>query len=196
MSWNADDDFFVAIAAFVAIVAIATATGCCRTTSRQGAAAAGEETRYADFSATIPMAWDCREPFAIDGCEPTKGFLVIEKVKDHPSIIGSGVEIGDICLSWGTRDPEVPETLRDAFLSYLSNNAGDDDACWFARDRDGKIEVFSCCMGELYECMVALGTFGLELRPVQFSKDDAERIKAAVVARIKANEVDRDSGRL
>ena len=43
----------------------------------------------------------------------------------------------------------------------------------------GKIEVFSCSMGELYECMVALGTFGLELRPVPFSDDDAERITDA-----------------
>ncbi len=166
-----------AIAIFIVLAAFA-ATGC-RGTDRRNAAAGDKEVRYADFSATIPMAWDCREPFAIDGCEPRKGFLVIEKVKDHPSIIGSGVQVGDICLSWGTASPEPPKTLRDAFLGYLCNNAGDDGTCWFARDRDGKIEVFSCSMGELYECMVALGTFGLELRPVPFSDDDAERITDA-----------------
>ena len=168
----------MAVAAFVITIAGATtATGCRRATNPQDEQpAAREETRYADFSGTIPMAWDCREPFAIDGCEPAHGFLVVEKVKDHPSIVGSGVEAGDICLSWGTRLPEPPKTLRDAFLAYLCNDADDGDLCWFAHNRDGKIEVFSCLMGELYECMASPGTFGLELRPVAFADEEVERI--------------------
>jgi len=174
--------FFAAIVSVAATVALSATTGCSRTASRQDQAATGGETRYADFSATIPMAWYCREPFAIDGCEPTKGFLVVEKVKDHPTIVDSGVEVGDVCLSWGTASPEPPKTLRDAFLEYLCNNAGDDDTCWFARDRGGKVEVFSCSMGELYECMVSLGTFGLELRPTVFTDEKAMRIVEAATA--------------
>ena len=190
---------FLAIAVFVSIVVFAATTGCSMTTRRQVPAAAGEESRYADFSRIIPRTWPYCKPFINEDIELVPGFLVVEWTKDHPTIENAGVMVGDICLSWGTRDPEVPETLRDAFLAYLCNNAGDDDTCWFARDRDGKIEVFSCSMGELHECMAAFGTFCLELRPTAFPKEKVGRIMeataAVAAAREKAHE-DRNGGRL
>lgn len=156
-----------------------------------GDAPAPDAAHWADFSAPIRPGWQLGKPFANENCETLPGFLVVEKVKDHPTIRGSGVEVGDICLSWGTLDPEPPETLREAWLAFLVYEANDEDEFWFARDRDGKTEVFSCGMVELFECMVALGTFGLELRPVPFKKEDAERILAAAAARKAANMAER-----
>ena len=175
----------------LAIVAVAALPGCRKSDRREKPEPWWNTGHPADYSGTIPRTWPYCKPFINDDIELVPGFLVVEWTKDHPTIENAGVEVGDICLSWGTRDPEVPETLREAFLAYLCNNAGDDDSCWFARDRDGKIEVFSCCMGELHECMAAFGTFCLELRPVPFSKNDAERIKAAAAALANANMVER-----
>ncbi len=99
--------------------------------------------------------------------------------------------VGDVCLSWGTRDPEVPETLRAAWLDFLRWGRSDEDICWCARDNGGEIEVFPCDAGLLYECMVSLGTFGLALMSTAFLEEDAERIRAAAAARKMANMAER-----
>ena len=126
-----------------------------------------------------------------DNYETVQGFLVVEKVMDHPNLKYAGVLVGDICLSWGTRYPEAPETLSDAWIDFLKWGRSDEDVCWFARDNGGKIEVFQCDAGLLYECMVSLGTFGLALKPTAFPKEAAERIRAAASARKAANMAER-----
>ena len=183
----------LAIAIFVAIVVaalLALTTGCGRA-DRAESAVSPDVSRTADFSGAIPMSWPLCKPFVDGDGEVAKDFLVVEQVKDHSGIRNSGVEPGDICLSWGTPNPEVPETLRDAWLAYLCKECGDEADCWFARDRDGRVEVFSCGMGELYECMVSLGTFGLALRPTAFPDEAVERITEAASARKKANDEER-----
>lgn len=172
------------------IAAMAAMSGC-RGEGDAAATAPPDAPHRADFSGTIPAGWPLCKPFADDNGETVQGFLVVDKVKDHPNLAGSGVEPGDICLSWGTFNPEAPETLREAWLAFLGHDAGDEEPFWFARDRDGKTEVFSCGMGELFECAAALGTFGLELRPAAFRKEDAERIRAAAAARKAANQAGR-----
>ncbi|MBR4612063.1 MAG: hypothetical protein IKO40_05035, partial [Kiritimatiellae bacterium] len=105
----------------------------------------------------------------------------------HANLKASGVKVGDIVLSWATRYPEVPETLREAWLDFLNWGRSEEDVCWLARDNAGEIEVFPCDACMFYECMVALGTFGLALRPTAFPDEEVERIAAAAEARKKAD---------
>lgn len=171
---------------FAGIAAVAAMSGCRRQVGTD-AAPQQDAAPWADFSGPIRPGWQLDKPFADDNSETLQGFLVVEKVKDHPNLRSSGVEVGDICLSWGTPDPEPPATLREAWLAFLANEAGDDEAVWFARNRDGRTEVYSCSMGGLFECMVSLGTFGLTLRPVAFPPEEAERIRTAAAAQKEAN---------
>ena len=186
--------------AFFAIAVLAAAPGC-RKDNRQDAAEPSEATRkiapwwdpvqQADYSGAVPIGWPLCKPFVDDNYETVQGFLVVEKVKDHPNLAYADVRVGDVLLSWGTRDPEVPETLRDAWLDFFNRRLDDEAVCWFARDNGGEIEVFPCDACLLYECMVSLGTFGLALQPTAFPEEDAERIRAAAAERKKANIVER-----
>lgn len=177
--------------AFFAIAVLAAAPGC-RKDHRQDAAEPPASARkpapwwdpvqQADFSGAVPIGWPLCKPFVDDDYETVRGFLVVEKVKDHPNLSQAGVRAGDIFLSWGTRGPEVPETLRDAWLDFLNWRRNDEDDCWLVRDNGGEFEVFRCDACLLYECMVSLGTFGLALKPTAFPEEDADRIRAAVAA--------------
>jgi hypothetical protein len=174
------------IAWFTAAAVAALSTGCGQDVVRTEASAAADAERRADFRGIIPPSYPICAPFVDDNDETVEGFLVVQTVKDHPSLKNSGVMVGDVCLSWGTRYPEAPETLRDAWLDFLNRRFDDEAVCWFARDKGGKVEVFSCGAAELYECEVALASFGLELLPTAFPEKDAERIRAAAAARKRA----------
>ena len=178
----------------VATAAIAAMSGCQQGGGQETAEPPRRTTPEADFSGVVPVGWPLCKPFVDGNYETVRGFLVVETVKDHPNLHASGVETGDICLSWATRDPEVPETLRDAWLGFLKWGRGDEDVCWFARDNGGGIEVFACEAGMLYECMASLGTFGLALRPTAFSHEDVERIRAAAEARRKSDPEEQAEG--
>ena len=178
-------------AGICAAMAIAAMSGCRRGGDQKESAPWWQTERKADFSGTIPIDWPLCEPFVDDDCEVVQGFLVVEKVKDHPNLEASGVKPGDICLSWGTRYPEAPETLRDAWLGFLKRDCGDEAVCWFARENGGRVDVFQCGAAELYECEVALGTFGLALTPTAFDKERFKRIDAAAKARKKAKVAER-----
>ena len=190
----------VAAACAMSCIVLAAAPGC-RKDHRQDAAEPSEAVRktaawwdpvqQADYSGAVPIGWPLCKPFVDDDYETVQGFLVVEKVKDHPNLAYADVRVGDVLLSWGARDPEVPETLRDAWLDFLNRRLDDEAVCWFARDTGGEIEVFPCDACLLYECMVSLGTFGLALQPTAFPEEDAERIRAAAAARKKANIVER-----
>jgi hypothetical protein len=173
-------------------MAIAAMTGCRRGGGKDEAAPWWETAHEADFSGTISPGWPLCDPFMDSNYESAQGFLVVEKVEDHPNLEMSGVKVGDICLSWNTRYPEVPETLREAWLDFLNWGRGDEDVCWFARENGGEIEVFSCGAGILYECMVALGTFGLALTPTEFDNERFEKIEAAAKARKNAAAAERE----
>ncbi|MBQ6923683.1 MAG: hypothetical protein IJQ73_03495 [Kiritimatiellae bacterium] len=186
--------------AFFAIAVLAVAPGCRKDSRRdaveppeaaQKTAPWWDPVQEADYSGAVPIGWPLCRPFVDDDYEMAHGFLVVEKVKDHPNLAYADVRVGDICLSWGTRDPEVPETLSKAWLDFLNWGRDDEDVCWFARDNGGEIEVFPCDAGLLYECMVSLGTFGLALKPTAFPKEAAERIRAAASARKTANMAER-----
>lgn len=167
------------VAIGLAIFAIAAMSGCRKNDRREKPEPWWMTAHPADYSGTIPVEWPFCKPFVDDNVEDVRGFLVVEKVKDHPTLKDSGVKAGDICLSWATRDPEVPETLRDAWLEFLTKKSGDEDVCWFARENGSKIEVFPCDVSGLYECMAALGTFGLALKPMAFAEDRFEKIRCA-----------------
>ena len=173
-------------AGICAATAIAAMTGCRRGGDSKETDQWWKTEHEADFSGTIPIGWPLCEPFVDDDYENARGFLVVERVEDHPNLEMSGVRVGDILLSCDTRYPEVPETLRDAWLGFLNWGRGDEDDCWFARESGGEVEVFSCGAGILYECMVSLGTFGLALTPTEFDKGRFEKIEAAAKARKKA----------
>lgn len=180
--------------AWFAAAAVAALTAGSAPEATADEAAAGGADNRADFRGIVPPSFPLCAPFVDDNDETVEGFLVVRRVKDHPNPRNAGVEPGDVCLSWGTDGPKPPETLRDAWLDFLNWGRSDEDECWFARDRDGRIEVFSCGGGELYECMVALGTFCLELAPTAFPKEEAERIRAAARAAGRDPEEDRRSG--
>lgn len=174
----------------IPVIAIATAaivgtTGCQRSDGQEMPEPWYGTVREADFSGIVPVGWPLCKPFVDEELTAVRGFLVVEKMEDHANLHASGVKVGDIFLSWATSEPEVPETLRDAWLDFLIWGRGDEDVCWVARDQDGRIEVFPCDAGLLYECMVSLGTFGLALRPTAFSDEDVERIRAAAEAQKK-----------
>ena len=170
------------IALLAAAAVAALATGCGRDAGRTEAAPAADTEWMADFTGIIPPSYPLCPPFVDRDLATVEGFLVVRSVEDHPNPRNAGVEPGDVFLSFGTDGPKPPETLHEAWLAFLNGGKGDEDSCWFARERDGRIEVYSCCVGELYECEVALGTFCLELKPTAFPKEAAERIRAAARA--------------
>lgn len=171
----------------IAIATIAAMSDCRRSGGQIKAAPWWGTMREADFSGIVPIGWPLCEPFVDEEYETVRGFLVVEKIKDHANLKASGVEVGDIILSWATRYPEVPETLREAWLDFLNWGRSDEDVCWLARDQGGRIEVFPCDSCMFYECMVALGTFGLALRPTAFPDEEVERITAAAEVRKQAD---------
>ena len=167
----------------LAILAVAALSGCRKGGGLEEKSAPWWETPHkADYSGTIPVVWPFCKPFVDDNAEDVQGFLVVERVKDHPSLKDSGVKPGDFCLSWATPKPEVPKTLRDAWLDFLNWGRGDEDVCWFAREKDGEIQVFPCDAVFLYECMVSLGTFGLALKPMAMDEERFEKIRCAAQA--------------
>ena len=168
------------VAIGLATFAVVVLSGCRKGGDLDEKSAPWWETRHkADYSGTIPVEWPFCKPFVDDNAEDVWGFLVVEKVKDHSTLKDSGVEVGDICLSWGTTSPEPPKTLRDAWLEFLNWGRGDEDVCWFARENGGSVEVFSCDAVGLYECMAAIGTFGLALKPMAFGEERFEKIRSA-----------------
>ena len=171
------------VAIGVAILAIAALSGCRKGGDLEEKSAPWWETPHkADYSGTIPVVWPFCKPFVDDNAEDVQGFLVVERVKDHPSLKDSGVKPGDFCLSWATPKPEVPKTLRDAWLDFLNWGRSDEDVCWFAREKDGEIEVFPCDVVCLYECMAAIGSFGLALKPMAVDEERFEKIRCAALA--------------
>lgn len=166
----------IAIAAVIAAMAMEKAIA--RNTAPSSAAPLG----MADFTGAIPPQWPLCKPFVDDNGEAVKGFLVVEAVKDHPGIVGSGVKPGDICLSWSTRSPEVPQNLCDAWLDFLSRGRNDEYLCWFAREDSGNIDILSCHAPELSECEASLGTFGLTLVPKAFDEDRFGKIRDSALA--------------
>ncbi len=167
----------------LAVFSIAVTSGCHKGTGLKDPSPWWKTPYMAEFSGTVPVEWPFCKPFVDDNAEDVRGFLIVEKVKDHPTIKDSGVKPGDICLSWATQWPEVPETLRDAWLGFLNWGRGDEDVCWFARDVNGIVEVFSCDAVCLYECMASPRTFGLALAPKAFGREAVDRIEKAVAVR-------------
>ena len=173
--------------AVIAIAVIAAMAGCRRDGGQERHEPWWGTAREQDFSGIVPVGWPLCEPFVDEDYATVRGFLVVEKVKDHANLKASGVKAGDIVLSCATPYPEVPDTLRDAWLNFLNWGRSDEDVCWFARDNGGNVEILSCGAAELYECEVALGTFGLALRPTAFQDEDVERIAAAAESWKKAD---------
>ncbi len=177
--------------AFFVLVAVAAMPGCRRGRQQDAVEPSGttedsapwwQTAHTADYSGTVPVDWPLCRPFVGDDYETVRGFLVVEKVKDHYNLRSTGLRVGDICLSWATDSPKVPKTLRDAWLEFLSWGRSDEDVCWFARDNGGSVEVFPCDAGLLYECMVSLGTFGLALTPTPFDQERYEKIEVAAAS--------------
>lgn len=141
------------------------------------------EHKTADYSGTIPVDWPFCPPFVDDAIDLAEGFLVVEAVKPCHASDGSGVQPGDIFLSWDTDTPSPAEHLLDAWLSFLLWKRDPGGLCWFARDCSETIQVYSCDAEALFECIASHGTFCLRLAPNVFSPEEYERVEAACGAR-------------
>ena len=150
----------------------------CRKPPSDGKWAPGGKT--ADFTGTIPETWPLCPPFIDGNVEAAKGFLVVEAVKPCHTSDASGVQPGDIFLSWDSDTPAPTDILLDNWLSFLQWKRDPGGCCWFARDCDGTIQIFSCEAEVLFECEVALGTFCLRLVPAVFAPVEIQRILVAV----------------
>lgn len=137
------------------------------------------ERKTADFTGDIPVEWPFCPPFVDDAIDLAEGFLVVEAVKPCHASDGSGVRPGDIFLAWDSDTPAPNEHLLDAWLSFLLWKRDPGGRCWFARDRGGAFEIFSCDAEALFECIASHGTFCLRLAPRICSPDEWARLEAA-----------------
>jgi hypothetical protein len=143
-----------------------------------------DAARSADFAAGIPAHWPYCAPFADENANATTGFLVVDRVKECHASDCSGVHPGDIFLAWEASFPDPGDTLLDGWLSFLRWKRDPGGLCWFARDRGGTIQLFSCEAEMLFECHASPATFCLELVPRVFAPEAFRRIREAIAAAV------------